>query len=327
MNMKPAENLSLAKAVLRMDDDVQSKYYSFPLFVCDYELLNRKIPVISFLHDGELVTDPMHHQLSGSDMVRDAFSTLRQKEAQWQQYSQDGSVQYIFTQAADEDSIAEKILDPSFMQMAADMLGCSRLEIMLPHTHIILVRDADNAATEELFKSRVQDELSKIQVPLLSDIAYIYADGQIQQALSKEITQRKVTVDAAPQLTEGDQVKVIEIPVFTGDYFYKVEIGATSDNRLIDLCEQTIFSILNKGINQPRFLGTIEFVIDRASNPASEALDKRLTQFWDLLQKAKPLQDLVARLKRNVELSIIPAEYMAQGESYKKKHLKIQWSR
>lgn len=122
-------------------------------------------------------------------------------------------------------------------------------------------------------------------------------------------------------------LQITEIPVFTGDFFYKVEIGAANDTALLDLCERTIFHLLAKGAVLHRFLGIIEFVINRATNPATPALDDKLAQFWSLLQQAKPLQDMVGRLKRNVELSIIAGEHMANGEGHKKKHFKITYQR
>ena len=128
MNAGPIHTQAVSiAAVLRMDHDVLSPYYAFPLFVADHELLNRKIPAINFLHNGELVTDPVKLNQSGKEMVRMAFSSLRQKEALWQPHEVNGQLQYLVATGSHGESIAEKILDPVFMQDACNILKSKEL--------------------------------------------------------------------------------------------------------------------------------------------------------------------------------------------------------
>jgi len=195
-------------AVLRMDHDLLSPYYSFPLFVADYELHNRKIPVINFIHDGALITDPVKLNQSGKEMVRQAFSLLRQKESMWQQCKVGENLPFLVAESGSDDSIAEKILDPVFMQQACALLGTQELEVALPHTGIIMARAVTNEGSNIAFNDRLQQELSRIQVTVLTDLLFRYTDDHIV-AVVDCVPAKATTIHTQtqqPEAAEGELV-------------------------------------------------------------------------------------------------------------------------
>lgn len=315
--------------VLRMEHDSLSPYYSFPLFVPDYELHIRKIPSISFMYNGALVTDPVQLNHSGKELVRQAFGALREQKLAWQSIKDEtGSALLLYAQPKSgvDETVAEKILDPIFMEEACAILRSHTLDIALPHSRIIIAC-AQTATPEPAFLRKIQEESSKVQVALLTDLIFTYSTDRITAVREPMPEQQESKASSLPVATGDQLLNITEVPVFTGDFFYKVEIGAPDETQLLDLCEQTLFHLLKNSIALHRFLGIIEFVLNRNINPYSTTLDDKLSQFWNLLEKSKPIKELGNQLRRNMELSICFGEHMANGESHLKKHFKITFQR
>jgi len=210
------------------------------------------------------------------------------------------------------------------MENAALQLQCSELLVMIPHAGMIMVMANGDTDPDHPFVRKAGAEFEKIAEEPLTDLGFVYRDQQITGVAalrSPHTANRQLEMEPA----EGEHFKLIKMPVFTGDFFYKVEIGAVDEHRLIDLCERGIFYLLQNGIHQPRFLGIIEFVIDQNINPCTARLDEKLTRFWASLQQASRMKDMCNRLRRSIELSIIFSGGFAGGEKYKKKHFRLEY--
>lgn len=299
--------------------------YSFPLFIPDNNLLSRKIPVITFLFNEELVKDPSTFRISGKDLVRLAFDALRKKASHWQQNAADGNApHYVIAKSENGDSVAEKILDVDFMEQAKWILQCDKLEVTIPHTGAIIARKPESASTA--FEQALKKELLCPAFPQLSDIVFIYANGQITDT-KKRIQAQSENGNELFVETDSNSLKVIKIPVFTGDFFYKIEIGAATDDMVLELCEKVVFYMLKTNAQFKGFLGIIEFVINRQTNPYNSTFDTKLTRFWQLLEESQQMSELVRQMKKNVEVSILFGEHLMKGEAYRRKYFKVKYVR
>ncbi len=321
-------NRSTVSLVLKMEDAAVINHYSFPLFVPEYEMHSRKIPAIYFVRNNQLVKSPERLHMTGKEMVQAAFSHLRELDLKWQVVREEGAV-YLFCTAAAGEDVAGKVLDPIFMQQAASLLNAAALLVMIPHSGIILVAaETEGTAPHAGFLKRAKAEFGKLSVQVLSDLAFVYTHDRVTAV--KEVLRQHANMleekgqsELAP--LEGQVLKVIEVPVFTGDFFYKVEIGAGDDMQLIDLCEKAIFYLLGKGVTQHKFLGIIEFVIDRSYNAYAVELEDKIARFWVSVEKSGKIKELSSRLKRNIELSIIFGEDFASGQLHRKKRFKKEY--
>lgn len=304
----------------------QSSCYSFPLFVPDNELLVRKIPVINFLYNDKLVNEPDEINMSGKELVREAFIALRQKNAQWQKAGIDAAVpDYIFVTAPANNSIAEKILDPSFMAEAFDTLQCSTLEVAIPHNNILIACNAE-ASDNTMFNAKVNEESARIEFAILSGVNFLYQDGRIIdiKAFKSSLPDILPTVPAENQHL---LLNVTKVPVFTGDFFCKVNIGAPNQIQLMDLCERVFMNLLQQNVVSNTFLGIIEFVINSNSNPYTPSLEEHLHNCFSLLISTPQVKEISRQMKKNIEVSVLFSEHLASGETFRKKHFKVIYNR
>jgi hypothetical protein len=312
---------------LQMEQHSNAHCYAFPLFIPENDLHRRKVPHIFFAREGRLIHNPESIGLSGQEMVQKAFDHLRQRAADWLiEVDADSRTQYLWYQDDNHAPASAKLLDPFFMERACALLHTNELAVMIPNTTMIMAAPLASIRDNDAFTARAKTAFEKIAGTSLSDLTFAYTRNRITDVLEL-LTENEAVGAGSDKLLPGtDQLlKIVEIPVFTGDFFYKVEIGASDDAQLIDLCEKVIFHLLQKGTRQPRFLGIIEFVIDRGFNPYTPGLDDKLSRFWLSLKEAQRIRQLSTRMKRNIELSIVFGEDFSAGHNQKRKYFKLTY--
>lgn len=308
---------------LRMEKPDLATYYSFPFFISDDKLYERKIPQLYFEYDGKLIQLPETIGISGEEMVQLAFAGLREKSGLWQTGElENGRPAFV---SCTDAAAAVKILDASFLDEAGRLLHTDELAISIPHQELILAARLSDVKQNAAFLQAAKAGFNKIAAATLTDLIFIYKEGHITEIADLLKTVASSDDFAAFHVAEDHFLKITEIPVFTGDFFFKVEIGAPNDHQLLDFCERTIFHLLRKGLANAKFLGIIEFLINRDTNPYSTTLARRLADFWESLEASTLIRKLSTQLRRNIELSIVFGDHFSVGSVASKMYFKIEY--
>ena len=277
-------------------------YYHFPLFTAvDAQLLAR-IPAVCFQIDSKLVIDPDHYDLSGFDMVQLAMNLVRATKADWKW----GSNTKIIKLEGKEGTAATKILDRVCLDEACSLLATDTLLVSIPNACTLLVTAFDKAdPLPDSFVKQTYDAYHKLVYQQISDLAFVYNDGVITQAIDmRKGCARAIRLPLYQHLdlTARQQFSFKEVQVFTGDYYYSAEIGSQDDKELVALCDAAIHHLLTKSRDREDFLGIIEFTTIEAITPYSTSLDDRLTKFGRMLEESLSLQEEVEMTNRTIEI-------------------------
>jgi len=119
-------------------DDKHQKFYHLPLYTTSQTKVKAEFPLIGFRisshFNSGLVTSLDEIDMKGSDLVRMAFSNLREVKVNWHKIELNNS----FFLQAEHACAAEKILDKTFINEAATLLKSTSLYLSIPARGIIL---------------------------------------------------------------------------------------------------------------------------------------------------------------------------------------------
>lgn len=279
----------------------------------------KQLPVIAFSYlddSGEnLVKDIDHLDISGSELVRNAFSNLRETELTWQK-SEEG---YLF--ALDDLVAAEKILDKSFLSKAGQELDTNRLHIAIPSRDKIFACRADDIVGTNAMEQKVASIYNDFSSPQVSNMVFVIEDTAITDAYEVSIDSRINRLEVAS--TDTFQYQVIKMTLYQELFQVKIMVEDQSMSSLIPNLHKIIHNTLldygkSKGFNGKINIQSVEHLPVKSKEGIKE-----LCAFFDRLRINPQILSLCNQVSEKVEISFLFGEDFNLGKSNEKLTLTI----
>jgi len=299
-------------------DDKRQTFYHLPLYMAPQTKSKPEFPLIGFRisshFNSGLLTSLDEIDMKGSDLVRVAFSNLKEVKITWDKVEYK-TIPYL---KAEHACAAEKILDKDFIHEATQLLDSKSLYLSIPTRGVILaIGEKEYKNDSSYFEKQVWSYFSDASKEQVSDLIYKIEKGQIinYSSLSKKVRITDIVKEKFP--TDFYHQKAT-IKLINGDIYVKSLIGAPDIKILIEGCFQIIIQALQENENENSFTGLLEFqtipsrIIKTRENVAV------LNDFLNKLPQSEILNDWSRRIKKPIEVSFIFGEDFKVGAMERK---------
>ena len=293
-------------------------FYHLPLYVAPSTNKGTEFPLIGFRvsshFNSGLLTSLEEIDMKGSDLVRVAFSNLKDVSVHWKEISYQGGV-YL---QAEHASATEKILDKAFIIEAAKLLKTKSLYLSIPARGIILaIGEEDYVNQPKVFEQKVWSDYNDVSKEKVSDLIFKIEKGQIisYTGLSKNIKSEHLIKDEFPK---GFYHQKATIKLINGDVYAKSLVGAPDIKTLLAGCFQIILRVIKENEKINAFTGLIEFqTIPNRIIKTRENVEA-LNHFLNKLPQSKLLRTWCHQTQKQLEISFIFGEDFKTGAMERK---------
>jgi len=297
--------------------------YHLPFFAAETKDSTIKFPLIGFRLESHFNTGLLSSleevDMKGSDLVRVAFSNLKELNIKWSKVEYEG-IKFLKAKHA---YASEKILDKEFIAEAAKLLGTSSLNISIPSRGIILAIGSEIYKTQSsFFNQQVWNFFTDASKESVSDLIYKVEDGQV------------VNYFCIPKKNRLDEVSKKEFPLdfyhqkatiklINGDAYVKSLVGASEIETLLEGCFQLILKTLIENENNNEFTGLIEFQTIPSKIIKTRNHVAALNTFLEKLPQSDILQKWSNRNNKALEVSFIFGEDFKLGAMERKQSITL----
>ena len=299
-------------------NDKQTKFYHLPLYMASPAKPSVEFPLIGFhisTHfNSGLLTSLDEIDMKGSDLVKLAFSNLKDVKIHWNKIEQE-SISYL---KAEHACAAEKILDKDFVNEAAELLNSKSLCLSIPTRGVILaIGEKEFEKHSNYFEQKVWRYYIDASKEKVSDLIYKVEDGQITNysSLSKKVKLTNLIQDEFPK---GFYHQKAVIKLINGDVYIKSLVGAPNIKTLLEGCFQIILASLNENESNNAFVGLLEFQTIPSKIIKTRENVSKLNDFLEKLPQSEVLNNWVKRISKPIEISFIFGEDFKAGAMERK---------
>ena len=304
-------------------DDKQTSFYHLPLYMESQNRPKAEFPLIGFRisshFNSGLLTSLDEIDMKGSDLVRVAFSNLKEIRVHWNEIKfKDG-----FYLQAEHACAAEKILDKTFINEAATLLKTNFLYLSIPARGVILaIGEKDYLNHPSDFEQKTWSYYSDVSKERVSDLIFKVEEGQIKNysSLSKKVKSDNFANEDLPQKFYHQKAT---IKLINGDVYAKSLVGAPDIKILLEGCFQIILRVLNENESDNAFTGLIEFqtIPSRIIKTREHVL--ALNHFLNKLPQSELLSSWCNRTQKPIEISFIFGEDFKTGAMERKQAITL----
>jgi len=310
--------LEILPQICPPSNDELPEFYHLPLYMTTSTQKGAEFPLIGFRvsshFNSGLLTSLDEIDMKGSDLVRVAFSNLKDVSVRWNEIEfQDGA--YL---QAEHASATEKILDKTFINEATKLLKTKSLYLSIPARGIILaIGEEDYVNNSNAFEQKIWSYYTDASKERVSDLIFKLEEGQIinYSSLSKRVKSESLIKEEFPK---GFYHQKATIKLINGDIYAKSLVGAPDIKTLLEGCFQIILRVIeeNKEIND--FTGLIEFqTIPKRIIKTRENVNA-LNHFLNRLPQSEILQTWCHQTHKPLEISFIFGEDFKKGAMERK---------
>lgn len=299
-------------------NDKQTKFYHLPLYMASPAMPSVEFPLIGFRISSHfntgLLTSLEEINMKGSDLVKLAFSNLKDVKLQWSKVEEESKT-YL---KAEHACAVEKILDKDFIKEAAGLLKSKSLYLSIPTRGLILaIGEKEFERNTNYFEQQVWRHYIDASKEKVSDLIYKVEDGQIinYASLSKKVKLTNLIQDEFPK--DFYHQKAI-IKLINGDVYIKCLVGAPNIKTLLAGCFQIILSSLDENETNTAFTGLFEFQTIPSRIIKTRENVSQLSNFLEKLPQSEILNNWVIRISKPIEISFIFGEDFKVGAMERK---------
>lgn len=267
-----------------------------------------------------LLTSLDEIDMKGSDLVRMAFSNLKELKIEWNKVEYK-SVSYL---QAEHACASEKILDKDFINEATQLLDSKSLYFSIPTRGIILAIGAKEYNTKSnYFEEKVWAYFSDASKEKVSDLIYKIEEGQIinYSSISKRV---RITDRLKEDFPINFYHQKATIKLINGDVYVKSLVGAPDVNILLEGCFKIILLALRENENKKSFTGLLEFQTIPSRIIKTRDHVSALNVFLDRLVKSEVLNNWSNKINKPIEISFIFGEDFKVGAMERKYSITIE---
>ncbi len=287
-----------------------SKWYKIDL--CYIENGSVDPPVITFVNQSrDIIQDPVDIGISGSEMVKIAFTNLRKVDLDL--IVEDYGLGKLLT-LVDVELASEKILDQTFLKSAGDRLQTDFIKVAIPVRNSILICDGTNGESVKCLNVRHRQLYNDFSKTHLSNLVFDVVDGVIQEAHPVTYSNRGLPFD--DQISRSYKEQILFSKLFENLFNIRLIVEAESMSDMQNGLFKSILHLIKSNYSNRDFNKSIEIHLNSDVVKGNDQNRKSVGYLLDRIQDE--VKTWGGSIAVAIKISFLFSEDFRAGNSHKK---------